>query len=149
MLITYFSNFCRNFSSEQYFYFTLNIKALFRILILALSDVCRRHPTSKGQFMSWSAGYLHEAAIPDFGKHGCCRQMCGKWWIWQFNCMCRLYHGYVKHNQTVQNMATAHVWIVLRNYAMDIIYNQRWLGFHVQAEAQDQADYTLSFYLRT
>ena len=35
------------------------------------------------------------------------------------------------------------------NYAVDIIINQRWVCFHVQAEGEDLAVYTLPFYLRT
>jgi hypothetical protein len=52
MLTTYSSNFCRNFSSEQYFYFTAGMKALFWVLIFAPSDVYRRHPAAENQFMS-------------------------------------------------------------------------------------------------
>jgi len=31
---------------------------------------------------------------------------------------------------------------------LNIIHNQRWVWFHVQAEGEDVAGYTLSFYLR-
>jgi hypothetical protein len=51
-----FLQFLQKISSEQFSSFTVDIKSLLRVLILAPSYVCRRHLASEGQFMSRSAG---------------------------------------------------------------------------------------------
>ena len=104
----------KKFSFRTVFLVPCRYQGLVLSFNFGTSDVCSRHPVSEGQFLSQSAGWFHEAAIHDCRKHGCCWQKCRKWWIWQFNCTCRQYHGYVRHNQTVQNMPVAHIWVLCK-----------------------------------